>query len=349
MNVKIFGEGFDRVGVREITSGIYWITHCLGDYAGDYYAEFFSLLPNPVDYVTNRIVDYPFSAFLILDEKSLLIDTGAPAQRENTLRALDSVLGGKSLDYIWISHVELPHAGNAAAIQRKYPSAKIVAVSGGDHYALHGLEHAMLASAGEIINLGKRSVEMVEPLFMDHGLSQWLYERETGFFFSADWGHNLHEPSRSQCFQFVDEMENSGYTEELFIDDVAVNAWYQFPWLAWTDPDEIAAAVDRLFKQYDVRIFAPSHGNLIREDVARYAPLLQEGTRKAVLMPLVLHTELDQALPRTQTPVSSTGVIVWIAAVSLRAISDVPGRLRLRAGSRSGLQPARRQLAASLP
>ena len=285
MNLKIFGDGFDRVGVRKITPKIYWITHCLGDYAQEYYADYFSLLPNPEDFGNNRVVDYPFSAFLILDEKSLLIDTGAPAQRENTLRALDFVLGGQSLDYIWISHVELPHAANAAAIQKKYPNAKLIAASGGDHYSLHGLERAMLVSAGEIINLGKHSIEMVEPLFVDHGLSQWLYERETGFFFSADWGHNLHEPGRGQCFQFVDEMEKSGYTRELFVNDVKVNARIQFPWLVWTDPDEITAAVDELFNRYDVRIFAPSHGNLIRKDVARYASLLQQGTRKAVEMP----------------------------------------------------------------
>jgi len=287
MSVKVFGDGLSRVGVREITSGIFWITHCLGDHAKEHYSDFFGLLANAEDYVSNRIVDIPFSAFLILDEKSLLIDTGSPAQRANTLTALDYLLGSHALDYLWISHIEIPHAGNAAAIQRKYPGAELITVSGGDdyYYALHGLEDAMLVSVGDIIVLGKHSIEMVDPIFLDHGKSQWLYERTTGFLFTADWGHNLHEPSHDQCFQFVDEMENSGYTDELFVDDVAVNAWFQFPWLAWTDPDEIAAAVGGLFKQYDVRIFAPSHGNVIRKDVGRYAALLQEGTRKAVEMP----------------------------------------------------------------
>ncbi len=116
MSVKIFGDGVSRVGVREITSDIFWIIHCLGDHAKEHFSDFFGLLSNAEDYVGNRIVDYPFSAFLILDEKPLLIDTGAPAQRENTLAALDYLLGNHALEYLWISHIELPHAANAAAI-----------------------------------------------------------------------------------------------------------------------------------------------------------------------------------------------------------------------------------------
>jgi hypothetical protein len=77
-------------------------------------------------------------------------------------------------------------------------------------------------------------------------------------FFTADWGHNLHEPAGHQCFMFLDEMVAAGYSRELFVDDVKVNAWYQFPWLAWTDPDEIAQAVDHLFKQYDVKFLLPA-------------------------------------------------------------------------------------------
>lgn len=288
MDIKLFGEGLERVAIRPITADIYWITHCLGDQAQDYYADYFSLLPNADDYTDHRIVDYPFSAFLIVDEKSLLIDTIAPRQRQNVLKALAHILGDRSLHYIWISHIELPHAGNAAAIKRQYPEANLVTVRGGDHYELHSLENARQVSPGDVMALGKHTLEIVDPLFVDHGLSQWAYERTTGLFFSADWGHNLHEPACGECFMFVDEMMDHGYTAERFIDDVKVNAWYQFPWLAWTDPNEIAAAVDRLFKQYDVKIFAPSHGNIIRQDVNRYVDLLQEGMRQAAAMPFQL-------------------------------------------------------------
>ena len=126
---------------------------------------------------------------------------------------------------------------------------------------------------------------MIDPLFVDHGFSQWTYEHHSGVFVSIDWGHNLHEPARGQCFQFLEEMMAGDYTPELYMDDVRVNMWYQFPWLAFTAPDEIAAAVERVFEQYDVRIFAPCHGNVIRRDVHKYTGYIGEAMRPAAELP----------------------------------------------------------------
>ena len=284
MTTTLFGAGLERVAVRPITPDIFWITHCLGELAKDYYTEYFALLPNAGDYSGRRIVDYPFSAFLIRDEKSLLIDTVAPRQQAAMLQALEFILGDQPLDYIWISHVELPHAGNAPAIQRRYPRAKIVALDEGEHYALHGLAGAQLVSPGQAIALGQHTLEIVDALFVDHGLSMWAYERRTGMLFTADWAHNLHEPARQECFLFLDEMEAGGYAPALHLDDVKVNAWFQFPWLRWTDPDKIARAVEQLFQRYDVKILAPSHGNVIRQNVGQYIALLQEAMRQAAAL-----------------------------------------------------------------
>ncbi len=284
MTTTLFGAGLERVAVRPITPDIFWITHCLGELAKDYYTEYFALLPNAGDYSGRRIVDYPFSAFLIRDEKSLLIDTVAPRQQAAMLQALEFILGDQPLDYIWISHVELPHAGNAPAIQRRYPRAKIVALDEGEHYALHGLAGAQLVSPGQAIALGQHTLEIVEALFVDHGLSMWAYERRTGLLFTADWAHNLHEPARQECFLFLDEMEAGGYAPALHLDDVKVNAWFQFPWLRWTDPDKIARAVEQLFQRYDVKILAPSHGNVIRQNVGQYVALLQAAMRQAAAL-----------------------------------------------------------------
>jgi len=48
----------------------------------------------------------------------------------------------------------------------------------------------------------------------------------------------------------------------------------------WSDPDELAAAVDGIFAQYDVRILAPSHGNPIRSDMAQFIPLIKQAMRE---------------------------------------------------------------------
>ena len=129
---------------------------------------------------------------------------------------------------------------------------------------------------------------MVDPIFIDHGFSQWAFEQHSGMLFSIDWGLNLHEPALGQCFQFMDEIMAGDYTPEIYTDDIKINSRFQFPWLAFTDPDEIAAAVDRFFEEYDVRIFAPSHANIIRKDVKNYVGCIREGMRQAAEMPFYL-------------------------------------------------------------
>ena len=126
-------------------------------------------------------------------------------------------------------------------------------------------------------------MEAVEAMFVDHGLSLWGYEQTTKMLFTADFGHNLHEPACDQCFMYLDEMLESGdYPNELYIDDIKVNAYFQFPWLKWTDPNEIGAAVDQLFSQYDVEIFASSHGNVIRKNARDYLPQIRQGMLAAI-------------------------------------------------------------------
>ena len=58
-----------------------------------------------------RRIDIQFSSFLFVDKKSAIIDTLGPMQRTHLMEAVDYVLDGRPLDYVWVSHTELPHAG----------------------------------------------------------------------------------------------------------------------------------------------------------------------------------------------------------------------------------------------
>ena len=55
-----------------------------------------------------------------------------------------------------------------------------------------------------------------------------------------------------------------------------------FSWLRWADPEETIAAIDKCFETYDIRIFAPSHTNVIRKDLPVYLESLREAMRMAI-------------------------------------------------------------------
>ena len=280
MDVKIYGEGVSRVGVRQITPNIYWICHCIGQDAEKhnrgFAADFARINPN-FDPEAN---DIKYNSYLFIDDKTLLIDTLGPAQHNTILEALADLLGDRQLDYLWISHTELPHAANASAIRRQYPEVQLMTVGGHDHYEIHGLEDALQLDYGDRIGRGEHEFEIIKPVFLDHALTQWLYEHKTGFMCPVDWA--LNAQNEHQSFRFMDEMEEVGYSPERFMHDVSVTNCVVFAWLRWADPDEISAAIDEFYAKYDIRIFAPSHTNVIRKDVPEYLAALREAMRRAV-------------------------------------------------------------------
>jgi len=280
MNMKIYGDGATRVGVRQITPKIYWISHSAGKEAKRLnrgFAEDFARINPNFDPEANDII---YSSYLFLDEKTFLTDTLGPAQHDTILEALSDLLDGRKLDYLWISHTELPHAANTAAIRRAHPDVEVLTVGGHDHYEVHGLEDALKLDYGQKVPLGEHTIEIIKPLFVDHALTQWIYEAKTGFMCPVDWA--LNAQNEHQSFRFMDEMEEVGYSADRFMHDVSVTNCVVFPWLRWADPDEIAASIDAFFETYDVRIFAPSHTNVIRKDMPKYIVALREAMRRVV-------------------------------------------------------------------
>ena len=72
-------------------------------------------------------------------------------------------------------------------------------------------------------------------------------------------------------------MEEVGYSAEQFKQEVSTTNRVVFSWLRWADPEETIAAIDKFYETYDIRIFAPSHTNVIRKDLPRYLDLIARG------------------------------------------------------------------------
>ena len=55
-----------------------------------------------------------------------------------------------------------------------------------------------------------------------------------------------------------------------------------FSWLRWADPEKTVAAIDKCFETYDIRIFAPSHTTVIRNELPVYLGSLREAMRMTI-------------------------------------------------------------------
>jgi flavorubredoxin len=167
------------------------------------------------------------SAFVILDDKTLLFETLTPASKNDILEKLDKILNGRDLDYLAISHPEANHAGNTFAILREYPNATLIAPQGGVHHELFGLNsRCEFVGHGDELNLGRYELEFLEPIFFDHAMHTWMKERTTGMLWTVDFLGFPHLDG--ECVQTADQLESEITPNRIRQHQATAFAWLRF-------------------------------------------------------------------------------------------------------------------------
>ncbi|MFQ5690359.1 MAG: MBL fold metallo-hydrolase [Gemmatimonadota bacterium] len=254
--------------IREIVPGFFWLQECGPDRPG------FTATRNthPVDwYVPGREVHVPQNAYLLRAGKSLLFDTLSPAGGEQVLRELEAVLEGRGLDYLVVSHPDVPHAGNTHRILAAHPETALVAPATGDIHALYHLEDSLRVGPGDGLDLDGFRVRFHEATFLDAPLSIWMSEESTNALFPVDWMGFPH--MRGECGRFAEELE--GLDEEAWLSRLIDFHGRVMFWYEYVEVPKTRAEIDRLIRALAPSLLAPAHGLVIREEPARYMELIK--------------------------------------------------------------------------
>ena len=67
-----------------------------------------------------------YNAYLVMDEKTVLLDTVDHSVSERFFENIAHVLNGRNLDYLIVNHMEPDHAATIANVVLRYPGVKIV-------------------------------------------------------------------------------------------------------------------------------------------------------------------------------------------------------------------------------
>ena len=67
-----------------------------------------------------------YNSYLIVDEKTCLLDTVDSSISQLFLDNVEYVLNGRDLDYLVVNHMEPDHCGNIETIIRRYPNVKFI-------------------------------------------------------------------------------------------------------------------------------------------------------------------------------------------------------------------------------
>ena len=250
---------------REIHPGIHWIQELGPDRPG--IAR--SLEERRAGwYDPGRRIHVPQNAYLFAGERTLLFDTLSPAAGAQILEDLDAVLDGRPLDFLALSHPDVPHAGNTFRILDRHPGAALVAPGFGRTHELYHLEDAHKVGPGDSLDLGGKRLHFREAAFLDAAMSMWMTEETTGMLLPVDWmGLPLMD---GEGLLFADE----------FLSPVDVDRYAEFHgrvmfWFRYVDVARTQAEIDALLEAYRPEMIGSAHGPVIREDLPRYFEMMK--------------------------------------------------------------------------
>jgi flavorubredoxin len=257
------------IQTREIVPGLHWIQEC-GPARFDLAASTPGL--DGTWYREGAPLHLPQNAYLLRGEKTLLFDTLSPAASAWVVEVVDEVLAGAPLDYLVVSHPDVPHAGNTMRLLRAHPEARLVAPVYGETHALYHLDESLKVGPGDVIDLGGMEARFHEATFLDHSMHIWMSESTTGSLFTVDWLGFPH--MEGECLHMVHELESPVSVARLVEFHGRVMFWFQY-----ADVARMTEATDRVWDDFAPSILASAHGLPIVNGVREYFDHMKEVVR----------------------------------------------------------------------
>ncbi len=132
-----------------------------------------------------------YNSYLIMDEKTAVMDTVDPRVTDAWFANLDEALNGRTPDYLVISHLEPDHAGNIQRAAEKYPQMKLVSNAKvfallPQFFDLDLTDRCVTVKEGDTLNLGTHTLTFVMAPMVHWPEVMVEYESSEKILFSAD-------------------------------------------------------------------------------------------------------------------------------------------------------------------
>lgn len=195
-----------------------------------------------------------YNSYFIKDEKNVVLDTVDRKVTNTWLENLEKVLGGETVDYLVVSHLEPDHAYNIGLLAEKYPNMKIIgnAITFNmlpNFFDIALTDKKIVVKEGDTINIGKHTLQFFMAPMVHWPEVMVTYEQTEKVLFTAD-GFGK--------FGTLD-------TEEDW--DCEARRYY------FGIVGKYGAQVQALLKKastLDIKMICPLHGPILKENLGHY-------------------------------------------------------------------------------
>ena len=132
-----------------------------------------------------------YNAYLLLDEKTALLDTVDASVAGQFFENLAHALGGRKLDYLIVNHMEPDHCATLEETLRRYPEARLVcnakaAAMIGQFFHASLAEGALIVREGDTLATGRHTLAFVMAPMVHWPEAMVTYDQTARTLFSAD-------------------------------------------------------------------------------------------------------------------------------------------------------------------
>jgi flavorubredoxin len=158
----------------KLADGIYWVG------AIDWDIRFCGSYTTPIGTTYN--------AYLILDEKNVLIDTVKTGFHSELLERIRNIIDPSEIDYVIVNHTEKDHAGALLEVMRESKDAEIVISDKGKESLLkyYGAWPARAVDTGDALKIGERTLTFIKAQMLHWPDNMCTYSEKEGILFSND-------------------------------------------------------------------------------------------------------------------------------------------------------------------
>lgn len=200
-----------------------------------------------------------YNSYVILDEKTAVMDTVDARAAKQWLANVDKVLGGRRADYLVVSHMEPDHSANLQHFLELHPETAVVGNAKTfamirQFFTIDLAGRELAVKEGDILELGKHSLQFFMAPMVHWPEVMVTYERQDGILFSADaFGR----------FGTLDVPEEWAEEAARYYLNIVGKYGVQ------------AQALLKKAAGLDIRMICPLHGPVLKENLGDYLRLYQ--------------------------------------------------------------------------
>ena len=199
------------------------------------------------------------NSLVIKGSEPIIVDTGTPANREQWMKDVFSIVDPKEVRWIFLSHDDVDHAGNLAQIMEACPNATLISTwflterhSCDFNFPL---ERCRWVNDGQSWKAGDRTLTAMTPPLFDSPVTRGLYDDRTGVYWAVDsFATPLPAP-----LDHIGDLDKDAWHQ-----GVAMFNCMNSPWFKMLDADKYERHVDTV-QSLELQAVASCHSPVIRK------------------------------------------------------------------------------------